>query len=107
MEDFNNLGGIRKQMGSSFQNEMKRKLPNSTKCSTWNEVEQSHTMEDPRVVVQLEDIYGMMILLAVGLSGAVVVLTMELLNKILIRKHNQIYLASGKLYLLNAEIMRL
>ena len=91
MEDFNNLGGIRKQMGSSFQNEMKRKLPNSTKCSTWNDVEQSHTMEDPRVVVQLEDIYGMMILLAVGLSGALVVLTMELLNKIRIRKHNQIY----------------
>ena len=107
MEDFNYLGGIRKQMGSSFQNEMKRKLPNSTKCSTWNDVEQSHTMEDPRVVVQLEDICGMMIILAVGLSGAVVVLMMELLSKTLIRKHHQIYLASGKLCLLNAERMRL
>ena len=94
-------------MGSSFQIELNRKLPNATKCSTWNDVEQSHTIEDPRVVVQLEDIYGMIILLAVGLSGAVVGLTMELLNKILIRKHNQIYLASGKLYLLNAEIMTL
>ena len=107
MEDFNYLGGIRKQMGSSFQNEMKRKLPNSTRCSTWNDVEQSHTMEDPRVVVQLEDIYGMMILLAVGLNGAVVVLMMEHLRKTLIRKHNQIYLPSGKLFLLNAEVMRL
>ena len=96
MEDFNYLGGIRKQMGSSFQNEMKRKLPNSTKCSTWNDVEQSHTMEDPRVVVQLEDIYGMMILLAVGLSGAVVVFMLELLSKTLMRKHNQNERASGK-----------
>ena len=100
MEDFNYLGGIRKQMGSSFQIELNRKLPNATKCSTWNDVEQSHTMEDPRVVVQLEDIYGMMILLAVGLSGAVMVITMELLNKILIRKNNQIFLPSGKFYIL-------
>ena len=81
-------------MGFSFQNMLNRKFPNATKCSTWSDVKQSHMIEDQNMVVQLEDIYGMVILLAVGLSGAVVVLMLELLSKHL--KLNQNNIASGK-----------
>ena len=96
MDDFNYLVGIRKQMGFSFQNELHRKLPNATKCLTWSDVNRSHMIKDQKRVVQLEDIYGMMLLLAVGLSGAAVVLMLELLSKTLIRMHNQNKRAPGK-----------
>ena len=86
-------------MGFSLQSELDKHLPNATKCSTWNDVKQSHTIKDQKVVVQLEDIYGMIIILTVGLSGSVVVMIVELLSKALLKKMKTIYPAPGKCYM--------
>ena len=56
-------------------------MPNSTKCMTWQDVKASHETDNPEVVIRIDDIYGMMILLATGLGGAMVVLTLERLMK--------------------------
>ena len=56
-------------------------LPNSTKCMTWQDVKASHEKDNPQVVVRLDDIYGMVIILALGLGGAVVAFTVECLSK--------------------------
>ena len=48
---------------------------------TWQDVKASHETDNPEVVIRMDDIYGMMILLATGLGGALVVLTLELLMK--------------------------
>ena len=58
-------------------------------------------IKDQRVVVKLEDIYGMIILLAVGLSGSVVIMIVELLSKALSPKIKTIYPALGKCYIPN------
>ena len=58
------------------------KFPNSTKCLTWEGVKASHMKEDHEVAVTFEDTYGIIILLASGLGGALVILTLEYLNNI-------------------------
>ena len=79
MADFNYLFSIYIQSGSTFQNEMSKHLPNATKCLGWHNVKQSHITNDQRVVVKLEDIYGMTILLMGGLSGSVILILIEAL----------------------------
>ena len=70
------------QMDLEFSiNRIKDFLPNSTKCMTWQDVKASHETDNPEVVVRIEDVYGMLILLAAGLCGAFIVLTLELLMK--------------------------
>ena len=73
--------GIRYQMGFSLESELDKHLPNATKCLTWQDVKQSHTTKDHKVVVQLEDTYGMMILLTGGIIGSVMIMILELLSK--------------------------
>ena len=48
---------------------------------TWQDVKASHEKDNPQVVVGLDDIYGMVIILALGLGGAAVAFTVECLNK--------------------------
>ena len=47
---------------------------------TWEGVEASHTKEGHEVIVNLDDTCGSIILLASGLGGALVILTVELLT---------------------------
>ena len=81
MEDINHLIGMSYQMGLEYDRKLEYYLPNATKCSTWHDVKMSHHVEDQKVVAQLDDIYGMVILLAMGLGGAVTLLAWELLTK--------------------------
>ena len=62
-------------------NRINNYLPNSTKCLTWQDVKASHQTDNPEIVITIDDIYGMMILLATGLGGAMVVLIFERLMK--------------------------
>ena len=84
MEDFNYLLRIRQQMGFSFGNELKRKVPNATKCLTWNDVKKSHNIDDQKLLIKFDDINGMVILLLMGLCGSVVIMVVELLSKDLV-----------------------
>ena len=58
---------------------MNKHLPNATKCLGWHNVKQSHMTNNQKVVVKLEDIYGMTILLMGGLSGSVILILIEAL----------------------------
>ena len=52
-------------------------LPNNTKCSNWKDVKHSHTLTRLEKL-QLQDVYGTLILLAIGLTGAAMALATEL-----------------------------
>lgn len=55
----------------------KQAVPNSTMCATWQDIKASHTSKDPKIVLQLEDLFGMMILLFFGTSSAVLAFVAE------------------------------
>ena len=76
MEDANGLIDLANQMGL-IQNEIQKNVPNATHCLTWSAVQASHTRKGKDVVFKLEDIYGMLILLALGLGVAMLVLITE------------------------------
>ena len=70
-------------------------MPNSTKCMTWQDVKSSHETDSPQVVIRIDDIYGVVILLAMGLGGALVVLALELLMKTQIERSMKINQVHG------------
>ena len=52
-------------------------LPNSTLCNTVNDVYQSHMENNHTVIVKLNDIYGMLVLLGLGVGLALITFTAE------------------------------
>ena len=77
LDDANKLIYLANQMGL-IQNEITKNLPNATQCLTWSLVQASHMKKGQNVVYRIEHIYGMIILLAIGLSAAMLVLFGEL-----------------------------
>ena len=87
MEDFNLLLDLANQMDLEFSQEgIEKYIPNSTKCLNWQDVRASHDMSDATPVIAMGDIYGKMILLALGLGGALVVLLMECVSKTMAKR---------------------
>ena len=54
-------------------------MPNSTLCNTVNDVYQSHMENNHTVIVKLNDIYGMLVLLGLGVGLALITFTAETL----------------------------
>ena len=50
---------------------------NSTKCMTINDVYMSHMERSQIVMVELNDIYGMLVLFGLGVAGAFVIFIAE------------------------------
>ena len=73
--------GISDQMGDSVGKRVYQTVPNITKCLSWNAVEKSHMTQDNKVVVKLDDIYGLLLILAFGLFGAMILVSAELAVK--------------------------
>ena len=72
-----------------IQNEIIKNLPNATQCLTRSGVQESHMKKDKNVVYKIEDVYGMMLLLAIGLGAAMLVLFGELaFNKVMHQRKN-------------------
>ena len=72
-----------------IQNEITKNLPNATHCLTWSRVQESHMKKGQNVVYKIEHIYGMIILLAIGLGAAMLILFGELIfYKIIHQKKN-------------------
>ena len=84
-------------MGLRFTENLEDYIPYAAKCMTWREVKASHEIENPQVVVGLDDIYGMVILLALGLGGALMVFFIECLTKAQKRKLIKTSPAFGRL----------
>ena len=68
-------------MGDSLDNQIRRIIPNHTKCLTWNKVQKSQMEQDQNVVITFEDISGLLLVLAVGLIGAMIFISVELVVK--------------------------
>ena len=52
-------------------------LPNATKCNTIEDMFQSHAEQNQKATVEVNDIYGMLVLLGFGLCVAHIVLLSE------------------------------
>ena len=55
-----------------------KNLPNSTKCRTIYDVRKSHMENHHKVTVELNDIFGMLVLLGLGVGGALITLIAEI-----------------------------
>ena len=79
MNDANTLINLAKEMGlidlSYFNN-----MPNATKCSTIKDIYQSHVND--LVILEVGDIYGMLIILALGLGVSLVSFMFEIVFKV-------------------------
>ena len=56
-----------------------KNLPNATKCNTIEEVFKSHAYEYQKVTVELTHIYGILILLGIGVAGALTSFIIEII----------------------------
>ena len=56
-------------------------MPNATECATNGDVQRSHVAQDARVELKLENIYGMMVLLGLGLVGGAIAFMAEVIKK--------------------------
>ena len=80
VDDMNKIINMAKQVGV-IQNSYYKNLPNATKCKTIHDVYKSHAEKNRRVIVDVNDIYGMLLLLGLGVAGAVITFTAEFLTK--------------------------
>ena len=79
MNEANTLISLAKEMGlidlSYFNN-----MPNATKCGTIKDIYQSHVND--LVILEVGDIYGMLIILALGLGVSLVSFMLEIIFKV-------------------------
>ena len=79
-------------------------MPNSTKCMKWQDVKSSLETDSPQVVIRIDDIYGMVILLAKGLGGTLVVFIPGTLNEDTNRKVNENQPGPRHRYLIKTDV---
>ena len=77
VQDANFLTQLSMEMGLSKERVLEKHLPNATKCSSWIDVRATHRNKDHLVVINYDDIYGILIILAVGLSGSSIIFIIE------------------------------
>ena len=76
LEDVNLLINLAKQMGL-IDNSMKTNVPNSTKCTTYQDIQESHSNSDKPAVLKFEDLQGTLIMWVVGVGVASFVIMVE------------------------------
>ena len=76
MDDMNHLIGLANQM-DLVHGFFEQAVSNASKCGTWQDIQASHQAENDRVVLSFKNIYGMLALLAIGLTGALIMLLLE------------------------------
>ena len=77
LDEINSFIDIAKQMGLILQSYYKN-LPNATKCNSISEVFESHEEKYDRVRVELNAIYGMLVILGIGAGVALFTFTAEI-----------------------------
>ena len=78
LEDANKLIE-RAREGGFIDAQLKKHAPHAKECLTHANVEKSHFLFEERFPLKLENIYGMLILLAAGLAGGAVTLIAEVI----------------------------
>ena len=69
MDDANELIDLARESGL-IEAQFQKYVPHATECLSHADVEQSHLGKDQTVVFKINNIHGMIILLAIGLGGA-------------------------------------
>ena len=55
-----------------------RAVPNATRCNTMKDIRDSHFEQNKYVTVKVNDIYGMLLLLGLGMGGAIISVIVEI-----------------------------
>ena len=82
LSDANNLLQLSLEMGLKFADyarNMGEYVPNATKCNTWTEVKASHRNRSQLVALKFDDIYGVLIILAAGLTSSLIIFVAEVI----------------------------
>ena len=79
IDDANELIELARQSGL-IDAEFRKFIPYASKCLTHADVQKSHIGDGVKVVLKLENIYGLIILLALGLGGSVISMIIEITN---------------------------
>ena len=77
LDDINSFIDIAKQMGLILKSYYKN-LPNVTKCNSISEVFESHEERNVKVRVELNAIYGMLVILGIGAGVALLTFITEI-----------------------------
>ena len=86
LEDFDFLIDMKDQMGLEFSGEgVGNYIPNATKCMRWEQVKASHAA-DADLVIRIEQLFGMLLLLGLGIGAASVALIIEGLTNAIERR---------------------
>ena len=78
MEDANELIQLAREAGL-IDHKLNYLYPHAKKCVTRADVEKSHFGRDQQVVFKMDNIYGMIVLMAIGLGGATFIAVVELI----------------------------
>ena len=78
LADMNQLIGLATQMGLVFGH-FDKAVSNATKCGTWQDIQASHQDYNRRdgLSLKLSNMYGILALLSVGWTGALIILILE------------------------------
>ena len=89
LEDANELIQLAWESGL-IDAQFKKYVPHAKECLTRDDVENSHFGEETKVVFKLENIYGMISLLAMGLGGGVLTLIGEIVIHKIVRNSKEL-----------------
>ena len=78
LDDANELIELARESGL-IDVAFKKYIPFASKCLTHAEVQKSNIEKDMEVVIKLENIYGMIALLAVGIGGCLITIIAEII----------------------------
>ena len=88
LEEMNGFIHLAKQMGLIHMSYYSHLGKNATKCKTISDVYKSHKEKNQKVTVEVNDIYGMLVLLGLGVGVALLAFVAE--TVMLVRqKHNK------------------
>ena len=89
IEDFDFLIDMKDQMGLEFSGEgIANYVPNATRCMRWEQVKASHSANND-LVIRIEQIFGMLLLLSLGIAaGFTTFIAESLIFKIMRRRIN-------------------
>ena len=79
LDDMNTLIHQLEQMGIAHDDRLKYFIPNATKCNSIDDVYKSHARKKGTVIMEVNDIYGLLALLGLGICLALIPFIAEMI----------------------------
>ena len=70
-----------------IEGKIEQSLNNRTRCNTWNDIYESHSVKENNAKLKFEDIKGTLILLSIGLGTAIILFLLENVNYRLMKRN--------------------